>query len=169
RHSELCAGADEQDLQSLHPERHHRGTTGESQPDAVQPDRWRNPGSGSQGRSHDHGQRLTADLRVAVGPGQPSPRSGSGSPALRAKLLGSSRRRLMTPDVRLTEPMVREAGKLRRASWDEALNRAAEGFRRSRDEHGPESFGMFSCSKATNEVNYLAEKFARLAIGSNNV
>jgi formate dehydrogenase (hydrogenase) len=75
----------------------------------------------------------------------------------------------MTPYVRLTEPMVREGGKLRAASWDEALARATEGFRRSRDEYGPESFGMFSCSKATNEVNYLAEKFARLAIGSNNI
>jgi predicted molibdopterin-dependent oxidoreductase YjgC len=75
----------------------------------------------------------------------------------------------MKPYVRLTEPMVREGGRLRPASWDEALDRAAEGFRRSRDERGPESFGMFSCSKATNEVNYLAEKFARMALGSNNI
>jgi formate dehydrogenase major subunit len=71
--------------------------------------------------------------------------------------------------VRLTEPLVREGGKLRKATWDEALSAAAEGFRRSRDEHGPESFGMFSCSKATNEVNYLAQKFARVALGSNNI
>jgi len=75
----------------------------------------------------------------------------------------------MKPYARLTEPMVRENGRLRPASWDEALDRAAEGFRRSRDEHGPESFGMFSCSKATNEVNYLAQKFARMALGSNNI
>jgi formate dehydrogenase major subunit len=71
--------------------------------------------------------------------------------------------------LRLTEPMVRRADGLRAASWDEALDRAAEGFRRVRDQHGPEAFGLFSCSKATNEVNYLAQKFARAVIGSNNI
>jgi predicted molibdopterin-dependent oxidoreductase YjgC len=71
--------------------------------------------------------------------------------------------------ARLTEPMVREGGKLRKASWDEALDAAAEGFRRIRDAHGGEAIGLFSCSKATNEVNYLAEKFARVALGSNNI
>ena len=75
----------------------------------------------------------------------------------------------MKPYVRLTEPMVRDGGTLRTASWDEALDRAVEGFRRARDEQGPESFGLFSCSKATNEVNYLAQKFARVALGSNNI
>jgi predicted molibdopterin-dependent oxidoreductase YjgC len=75
----------------------------------------------------------------------------------------------MQPYVRLTEPLVREKGKLRAASWEEALDRAAEGFRRSRDTHGAASFGLFSCSKATNEVNYYAQKFARVALGSNNI
>ena len=71
--------------------------------------------------------------------------------------------------VRLTEPMVRENGKLRTATWDEALVRAAEGFRKVRAEHGGEAIGLFSCSKATNEVNYLAQKFFRVALGSNNI
>ena len=75
----------------------------------------------------------------------------------------------MKPYVRLTEPLVRDGGSLRTASWDEALDRAVAGFRQSRDEHGPESIGLFSCSKATNEVNYLAQKFARGVIGSHNV
>jgi predicted molibdopterin-dependent oxidoreductase YjgC len=70
---------------------------------------------------------------------------------------------------RLTEPMVRENGRLRPATWDEALGRAAGGFRSIVDQHGPDSFGMFSCSKATNEVNYLAQKFTRGVIGSNNI
>ena len=35
--------------------------------------------------------------------------------------------------------------------------------------HGPTSFGIFSCSKATNEVNYMAMKFIRATIGSNNI
>ena len=71
--------------------------------------------------------------------------------------------------ARLTRPLVRDNGSLREASWDEALDRAADGFRRVVDRHGPTSFGLFSCSKATNEVNYLAQKFARQVIGSNNV
>ena len=71
--------------------------------------------------------------------------------------------------VRLTEPMVRENGKLRTATWDEARVRAAEGFRKVRTERGGEAIGLFSCSKATNEVNYLAQKFARTVLGSNNI
>ena len=71
--------------------------------------------------------------------------------------------------VRLTEPLVRDNGKLRPATWDEALERAAKGFGATTKKHGPRSFGMFSCSKATNEVNFLAQKFARSVIGSNNV
>jgi formate dehydrogenase major subunit len=76
---------------------------------------------------------------------------------------------------RLTVPMVRERlasgerGELRAASWDEALDRAAAGLRASKERHGPNSVGVFSCSKATNEVNYLAQKFIRVAIGSNNI
>jgi len=73
------------------------------------------------------------------------------------------------PYTRLTEPLVRENGILRPASWDEALDRAAEGFRAARQRHGAQSAGLFSCSKATNEVNYLAQKFARVVLGSNNV
>jgi formate dehydrogenase major subunit len=70
---------------------------------------------------------------------------------------------------RLTQPLVRRDGVLRPASWDEALDAAAAGFRRAVDAHGPDAFGMFSCSKATNEVNFLAEKFVRAAIGTNNI
>jgi formate dehydrogenase major subunit len=71
--------------------------------------------------------------------------------------------------ARLTEPLVRDNGELRTASWDEALDRAASGFRDAVDQHGPDTFGMFSCSKATNEVNFLAQKFVRVAIGTNNI
>lgn len=71
--------------------------------------------------------------------------------------------------ARLTHPLVRDAGTLRRASWDEALDRAADGFRRNLAAHGRSTTGIFSCSKATNEVNYLAGKLARVAFGNNNV
>jgi len=64
---------------------------------------------------------------------------------------------------------VREGGRLRAASWSEALDRAALGLRATVDRHGPRAVGLFSCSKATNEVNYLAQKFTRGVIGSNNI
>jgi formate dehydrogenase major subunit len=70
---------------------------------------------------------------------------------------------------RLTEPLVRDAGLLRPASWDEALNRAAEGFRRNRELHGGRSIGFFSCSKSTNEMNFIAQKLARAVMGTNNI
>ncbi len=70
---------------------------------------------------------------------------------------------------RLTDPLVRENGRLRPASWDEALDRAVNGFQRSVSAHGPNTFGMFSCSKSTNEVNFVAQKFTRSVIGTNNI
>ncbi len=73
--------------------------------------------------------------------------------------------------VRLTQPLVRDVkgGDLRTASWDEALHRTIEGFSAARAAHGPRTFGVFSCSKATNEVNFAAQKFSRVALGSNNI
>jgi formate dehydrogenase (hydrogenase) len=73
---------------------------------------------------------------------------------------------------RLTQPMVRENGALRPATWEEAIERAADGFRRvlsAPGASGETSVGMFSCSKATNEVNFLVQKFARTVLGTNNV
>ena len=71
--------------------------------------------------------------------------------------------------TRLTQPLVRRNGRLAPAGWDEALDAAASGFRAVRDQHGAKAIGLFSCSKATNEVNYLAQKFARVALGTNNI
>jgi len=70
---------------------------------------------------------------------------------------------------RLLEPMVCDESGLRTATWDEALDRAARGFTDAVRSHGPEAFGLFSCSKATNELNFLTQKFARAVIGCNNV
>jgi formate dehydrogenase major subunit len=71
--------------------------------------------------------------------------------------------------TRITQPLVRDDGRLRPAGWDEALDRAADGLRRARDERGPDAVGLFSCSKATNEMNFLAQKLQRVAIGTNNI
>ena len=70
---------------------------------------------------------------------------------------------------RLTTPLIREKGELRAASWDEALDRVADGLRHITEEHGHQGFGMFSCSKTTNELNFLAQKFARAVMGTNNI
>lgn len=73
---------------------------------------------------------------------------------------------------RLTTPLVRDNGVLREASWEEAIERAASGFRGILDAPGADptrEVGVFSCSKSTNEVNYLVGKFARGVFGTNNV
>jgi formate dehydrogenase (hydrogenase) len=71
--------------------------------------------------------------------------------------------------VRLTEPWVRDGVSLRPATWEEALDRAATGFGAAAAAGGEHAFGLFSCSKATNEMNFMAQKFARVAMRSNNV
>ena len=70
---------------------------------------------------------------------------------------------------RLTHPYIRRDGVLTPATWDEALDAAADGFRRVMAEHGPQSLGIFSCSRSTNEMNYLAGKFARTVFRNHNV
>jgi formate dehydrogenase major subunit len=70
--------------------------------------------------------------------------------------------------MRLTEPMVRENGTLRVATWDEALARTTEAFDAARAK-GPQAFGIFSCSKASNEMNYAAQKLARQVMRTNNI
>jgi formate dehydrogenase major subunit len=76
--------------------------------------------------------------------------------------------------VRLTQPLIRE-GKgtpLRPASWDEALDRTASGLGAAvaaASPGQPSPVGVFSCSKATNEVNFAAQKLARMVLGSNNI
>jgi len=71
--------------------------------------------------------------------------------------------------ARLTQPLVRENGSLRPATWDEALTRVATGLTSTIDAHGPDAVGFFACSKSTNEANYLAQKLVRQAIGTNNI
>ena len=73
--------------------------------------------------------------------------------------------------VRLTQPLVRDSkgAPLRPASWDEALTRVVDGFQAAKAARGPSTFGTFSCSKATNEVNFAAQKFTRAVLGSNSI
>ena len=66
---------------------------------------------------------------------------------------------------RLTAPLVRRNGELVAVPWTEALAAAAAGL----SAHRGTSYGMFSCSKGTNEMNFLAQKFSRVVMGSNNI
>jgi formate dehydrogenase major subunit len=70
---------------------------------------------------------------------------------------------------RLVSPLIRENGKHRPASWDEALDLIVTRVQRQITAHGPRTFGMFSCSKTTNELNYTSQKFVRTVIGCNNI
>ena len=80
----------------------------------------------------------------------------------------NSRRDRKQPLQRLNTPLVRKNGVLTPTTWEEALSTTATAFASAR-EQGPGGFGIFSCSKATNEVNYLAGKFARQVMGTNNI
>ena len=70
---------------------------------------------------------------------------------------------------RITEPMIRDGGKWRKATWDEAYDRIVLEFRKIMDAHGGNSIGVLGSSRATNEENYLTQKFARVVLGTNNV
>ena len=70
---------------------------------------------------------------------------------------------------RLTQPLIRDGGQLRPASWDEALDRAAQGFLTARTAYGPDALATMSCSKASNEMNFLASKLTRIAFGTHNI
>jgi formate dehydrogenase major subunit len=80
-------------------------------------------------------------------------------------------------EERLTEPMVREPSvgvptseqAWRRVSWDEAIAFVARRFGRILADHGPDSIGVLGSARGTNEENYLAQKFARVVLGTNNV
>ncbi|MFC0775065.1 formate dehydrogenase subunit alpha [Terrimonas alba] len=72
-------------------------------------------------------------------------------------------------DDRITEPMIKNAGQWQTVSWEEAITYCAQKLRSLIQQHGPDSIGIIGSARATNEDNYLAQKFARTVIGTNNV
>jgi predicted molibdopterin-dependent oxidoreductase YjgC len=70
---------------------------------------------------------------------------------------------------RLTQPMVRKNGVLTEVSWDEALDFTVSKLKEIQGTSGGDSIGFFASAKVTNEENYLIQKFARAAVGTNNV
>jgi formate dehydrogenase major subunit len=72
------------------------------------------------------------------------------------------------PD-RITQPMIRKGDKWQEVTWDDAISFTAESLRRISEKHGPDSIAVLGSARGTNEESYLAQKFARLVIGTNNV
>jgi len=71
--------------------------------------------------------------------------------------------------LRLKAPLIKINGRFRKVSWDQALEFTAQRFQEIRDRYGPESLGVLVSAKITNEENYLAQKFARVVLGTNNI
>jgi formate dehydrogenase alpha subunit len=63
----------------------------------------------------------------------------------------------------------RDSGDWREASWDEALDFVAGRLLALRERYGPNSITAYASAKATNEDNYLLQKYLRAVIGTNNV
>jgi predicted molibdopterin-dependent oxidoreductase YjgC len=72
-------------------------------------------------------------------------------------------------DERLTVPLIRENGTHREATWDEALDLVARRLGEIRDAYGGDAIGMLTSARVTNEENYIAQKFARAVLKTNNV
>jgi predicted molibdopterin-dependent oxidoreductase YjgC len=72
------------------------------------------------------------------------------------------------PD-RLKMPLIKKDGEFKEASWDEALDFVAGKLTAIKDTHGSESIGMLTSARISNEENYVAQKFARAVLKTNNV
>jgi formate dehydrogenase major subunit len=70
---------------------------------------------------------------------------------------------------RVTSPMIRRNGEWEKITWDEAIQFVSDRFRDTIARHGPDSVGLLTSARGTNEENYVGQKFARLVLGTNNV
>ncbi|MDP2137236.1 MAG: molybdopterin-dependent oxidoreductase, partial [Candidatus Didemnitutus sp.] len=70
---------------------------------------------------------------------------------------------------RIVSPMIRRDGQWQDVSWDEVLHHIAERFAAIAAQHGPDSIGVLSSARGTNEENFVAQKFARVVLGTNNI
>ncbi|HET7270584.1 MAG TPA: formate dehydrogenase subunit alpha [Rubrobacter sp.] len=82
---------------------------------------------------------------------------------------GATAHQFIYHQERLARPHVRKDGRLVPVAWEEAYDFVAGELGRIREEHGPDAIGFIPSSRTTTEENYLAQKFARAVIGTNNV
>ncbi len=72
-------------------------------------------------------------------------------------------------DKRLSSPLLRKNGSLQEVSWDEALDFTAAALMTAKQQYGPDSIGVLSSAKCSNEENYLLQKLTRAGLGTNNI
>ena len=72
-------------------------------------------------------------------------------------------------DDRLTAPLLRTNGKLKEATWDEALGLVAGKFKETLETHGPTAVAIYGSGQWTLSDGYVASKWFRAGLGSNNV
>lgn len=77
--------------------------------------------------------------------------------------------KFVTSGDRLQTPLIKRNGRFEEASWDEALEAVANGFSRLKEQYGGDSLAGFSCSRSTNEDNYVFQKMVRTVFQTNNV
>ena len=70
---------------------------------------------------------------------------------------------------RLTQPLIRQNGRLTPSTWEEAFELIGKRFREICDQVGGQAIGVFGSNRTTNEENYLLQKFARVVLGTNNI
>jgi formate dehydrogenase major subunit len=72
------------------------------------------------------------------------------------------------PD-RVTVPLVRESGSWAPVSWEQAIDLVAQRFAEIMGRDGAGAIGVLGSARATNEDNYVLQKFARTVLGTNNI
>jgi formate dehydrogenase (coenzyme F420) alpha subunit len=104
------------------------------------------------------------------GPGEMRFTPWSDAPVNEGKICikGGAATQVVNHEDRLTDPLIKEEGEFREASWEEAYDLIVSELERIREEHGPDAMGFYGSSKTMNEENYLLQKLAR-RYGTNNV
>jgi len=72
-------------------------------------------------------------------------------------------------EKRLTTPLIRENGELKKSTWEKAIDLVADRLNKIKNEHGPDSIGVLTSARVSNEENYIANKFTRAVLKTNNI
>jgi len=102
------------------------------------------------------------DGRIISVRGNPEGRSNEGRLCVKGRFGISG---FVHHEDRLKTPLIKRDGKFEKASWEEALSLVADKLK----SYNKEEIGVVSSARSTNEANYIAQKFTRAVIGTNNV
>lgn len=84
-------------------------------------------------------------------------------------ILGRNAHKFIQHQDRLKTPLIKENGQFKPATWDEALELVGQKLGAIKEASGPDSLGVISSAKCTNEENFVVMKFARAVLGTNNI